>query len=334
MSAPEPPLRLHWRPFRFPLARPLVTAGGTLHEKCGWLLRLEGDRSGWGEAAPLEADPARRDRLLLRMAAAIADLPEQCGRARLEQALPGLPPPLGFAVGAALAELDGLVGAGAGGWLAPPAPALLLPAGEAVIPALEQALWLHQSGPTPELVCVKWKVAAAADALERQLLDVLLERLPPAARLRLDANGGWERGTASAWADRLAGDPRLEWLEQPLTPDDLEGLERLARQVPVALDESLRVLPALRRSWRGCQVRRPALEGDPRPLLGQLEAGATRLTLSTAFETGIGARLVGHLAAVQARGPTPAAPGLAPGWCPPGPLFDNDPVRVWAAAEP
>jgi O-succinylbenzoate synthase len=54
--------------------------------------------------------------------------------------------------------------------------------------------------------------------------------------------------------------------------------------------------------------------------------------LSTAFETGIGRRLVAHLAALQAEGPTPTAPGLAPGWQPAGPLFAADPWKVWGAA--
>ena len=89
--------------------------------------------------------------------------------------------------------------------------------------------------------------------------------------------------------------------------------------------------PALEH-WHGWQVRRPLLEGDPRPLQAALEAGAPRLMLSTAFETGIGRRLVAHLAALQAEGPTPTAPGLAPGWQPAGPLFAADPWRVWGAA--
>jgi len=54
--------------------------------------------------------------------------------------------------------------------------------------------------------------------------------------------------------------------------------------------------------------------------------------LSTAFETGIGRRWLHHLAALQHLGPTPAAPGLAPGWCPAGALFDPDPQNVWQAA--
>ena len=79
-------------------------------------------------------------------------------------------------------------------------------------------------------------------------------------------------------------------------------------------------------------MRRPSQDGDPRPLLAQLRRGVPRLMLSTGFETGIGARWTSHLAALQGRGPTPVAPGLAPDWTPTGPLFDHNPQRVWAAA--
>ncbi len=79
-------------------------------------------------------------------------------------------------------------------------------------------------------------------------------------------------------------------------------------------------------------MRRPAQEGDPRPLLADLERGRPRLMLSTGFETGIGRRWLHHLAALQAEGPTPAAPGLAPGWQVAGELGSSDPERVWRAA--
>jgi O-succinylbenzoate synthase len=331
----EPLVRLGWRPFRLPLARPLVTAQGTLAEKRGWLLRLEPEGPdgalGWGEAAPLLPGAALDEEQQAQMAAAIDELGRALPRQSLEEALPSLPAELGFALGMALAETDGLVGAGAGGWLPPPASALLLPAGPAALTKLEAAL--ASTDPAPALLpTFKWKVATIDDALERTLLEALLKRLPPQAHLRLDANGGWDRATAAVWADRLAEEPRLQWLEQPLDPGDQAGLEALATRLPVALDESLRQRPELRRSWPGWQVRRPALEGDPRPLLARLQAGAPRLMLSTAFETGIGRRWLHHLAALQQRGPTPAAPGLAPGWSPGGPLAAPDPELVWEAA--
>ena len=325
-------LRLHWRPFQFSLPQAMVTAHGALRERRGWLLRLEAEAGpqavGWGEASPLEADhPA--------VAAALEALPETLRRSELERLLPAFPLPLGFALGAALAELDGLGSLGGEGWLAAPVSAWLLPAGPAMLPALEQVvaqvgveLGVEAVGPP----VFKWKVAALPACEELELLERLLQRMPLGARLRLDANGGWDRATAALWAERLAHESRLDWLEQPLDPSDQAGLEALAAQLPVALDESLRADPGLRSSWAGWQVRRPLVEGDPRPLLAALQAGQPHWMVSTALETGIGRRWVHHLAALQAQGPTPTAPGLAPGWCPPGDLFAADPWLVWAAA--
>ena len=180
---------------------------------------------------------------------------------------------------------------------------------------------------------LKWKVAACDPEEEWRLLQGLLDKLPASARLRLDANGGWDRLQAWRWVEQLRGDSRLEWFEQPLAADDWEGLQFIAAEVPVALDESLQAHPTWRDQWESWQVRRPLLEGDPRPLLRDLVRGKPRLMLSTSFETGIGGRWLAHLSALQVQGETPAAPGLAPGWCPAGSLFSSDPAEVWAAAE-
>ena len=324
-------LHLSWRPFSFVLPTALVTAHGALSERCGWLLRLENGegRLGWGEAAPLLLTPNPRALACPFAAAALADLGPVRSRHELERLLPTLPLALGFALGSALAELEGRVGPAAGGWRPAPPAAWLLPAGEPALAAVDQLLAAQGSLRPPRTF--KWKVAAAADGLERAVLEELLGRLRPPDRLRLDANGGWDRDTAARWADRLEAEPRLEWFEQPLPPEDGEGLWALAARLPVALDESLRADPGLCHRWPGWQVRRPALEGDPRPLLAQLQAGVPWLMLSTALETGLGRRWIDHLAALQAAGPTPTAPGLAPGWTPEGPLFAADPERVWEA---
>ena len=312
-------LELQVRPFAFDLIRPLRTAVGLIKTRRGWLLRLraENGRVGWGEAAPLNPRHAEQAEQAIRA------LPSQLTQQQLEELLTEQPMPVAFALGAALAELDGIA------WLPAPAPAQLLPAGEAMLEQLE--LLVNQACRDRSLT-VKWKVAVEADALERRWLDQLLERLPSTAQLRLDANGGWNRHTAQAWMEALVGDRRFAWLEQPLPPEDRQGLENLSELGPVALDESLELDPRLRDSWSGWQVRRPSLEGDPRPLLHQLQEGVPRRMVSTAFETGIGRRWLDHLAALQITGPTPAAPGLAPGWCPAGPLFSADPQQVWMAA--
>ena len=319
-------LQLQFRPFRFALIRPLRTAAGVLKSRCGWLLRLEAGNGavGWGEVAPL--NPAR----LHRCEQELKSLPSLLERDQLELSLPQLAGALGFGLGGALAELDGLVGSQSRqGWLAAPASAQLLPAGGLMLSQLDQLL--EQRGRRRRLT-LKWKVAAEPDGLERRWLDQLMERLPSTAQLRLDANGGWNRATAQAWMKALVGDPRFAWLEQPLPPEDRRGLESLSKKGPVALDESLEWDPRLRDSWTSWQVRRPSQEGDPRSLLRQLQEGVPWRMVSTTFETGIGRRWLEHLAALQINGPTPAAPGLAPGWCPPGPLFSADPQQVWAAA--
>lgn len=327
-------LQLDWRPYRFRLPQALVTAQGALVERRGWLLRLQTDTGalGWGEAAllpPRAPDPEA-------LALTIDALPRSLDRRSLEALLPALSLPLQAAVGLALAEVDGLGSEVSGGWLPAPASALLLPAGEALLPALHSALEpatvRAASQPLAPPLTFKWKVAAAEPDLEWSLLEALLERLPPTSRLRLDANGGWDRVTAWRWADRLVAEPRLDWLEQPLAPDDSEGLWALAARLPVALDESLRAMPSRWQDWPGWLVRRPLQEGDPRPLLRALIQGQPRWMLSTALETGIGWRLLAHLAALQRQGPTPCAPGLAPGWRPAGGLFAEDPAQVWEAA--
>jgi len=326
-------LRLYWRPFTFPLPAALHTAAGTLSRRGGWLLRLEtpSGACGWGEAAPL-AFGATAAAALQDCASALGQLSPRPIRGELERMLPILPPPLAFAVGAALAEADGLVGsAAAGGWRPAPPTAWLLPAGEGALAAARATLepWDPHTAPQSSTPTLKWKVGVHPAHLEQTWYEELAGLLPAGARLRLDANGGLDRPTAWSWAERLAGDRRLEWLEQPLDPADQEGLEALARLVPVALDESLLRQPELRRRWKGWQVRRPSQEGDPRPLLRELQRGRPRWMVSTSFETGIGQRWLAHLAALQAEGPTPTAPGLAPGWQAPGELGAHTPETVW-----
>ena len=319
-------LRLQWRSFRFALLQPLRTAAGELRERSGWLLRMENDdgQVGWGEVAPLHVH--QLDQCCERIRA----LPASLSRLQLDALLSGMPGALGFGLGAAVAELEGLVGsATVQGWLPAPPSAALLPAGDAMLTSLAE---LEARPCGLEGLTLKWKVATHPEPKERQLLLQLLTRLPGSARLRLDANGGWDRPTARDWMEALLGDPRFGWLEQPLPPEDQQGLDQLAAIGPVALDESLEKNPSLRQRWEGWQVRRPALDGDPRPLLCELQNGMPRRMLSTAFETGIGRRWLEHLAGLQVQGPTPAAPGLAPGWRPSGALFSRDPEQVWQAA--
>ena len=316
-------MQLQWRSYRFALQPPVITACGPWSDRCGWLLRLDDPESGglgWGEAAPAPHEHAL-------CAAAISALPTTLSRGALNDRLGTLPGPVAFALGLALAELEGLQGEG---WLPPPVSALLLPAGADAITALQEVL--RRQEVNGSALVAKWKVGVLDCDRELQLLEQLLALLPAGAQLRLDANGGWDRATAGRWAMRLQNESKLQWLEQPLPPHDHAGLLALAKRLPVALDESLRERGGVPVSWPGWLAHKPALEGDPRPLLQQLQAGAPRRMVSTALETGIGARAVAHMAALASRGPTPCAAGLAPGWGASGDLASHNPQLVWEAA--
>ena len=315
-------MQLEWRPYRFALQPPMVTACGPWSERCGWLLRLadlQSSRLSWGEAAPMAHEHAL-------CAASISALPTELSTGELNDRLVALPAPVAFAIGLALAELEGLHG---DRWLPAPVSALLLPAGGEAITALQQALSRQRN--TSAFVA-KWKVGVLDCDRELQVLEQLLEQLPAGAQLRLDANGGWDRATAGRWAMRLEHEAKLQWLEQPLTPSDHDGLLALARCLPVALDESLRDVAGVPIGWPGWLAHKPAVEGDPRPLLHQLQIGAPRRMVTTALETGIGGRAVAHLAALTCNGPTPCAAGMAPGWGASGDLASQDPQLVWEAA--
>jgi O-succinylbenzoate synthase len=115
MSAPGL-LQLSWRPYRFVLPRRLITSGGALVERSGWLLRLHAPNGelGWGEGAAPLLTPAPPE-----LAAAVAALPTTLARQELEQHILQLPAPLACAVGSAGAA-PALVDAdsGAGDWRA------------------------------------------------------------------------------------------------------------------------------------------------------------------------------------------------------------------------
>ena len=84
--------------------------------------------------------------------------------------------------------------------------------------------------------------------------------------------------------------------------DDLDGLNRLAERLPVAW------MSPCRHTLRGVNSGRdgatPSSEGDPRPLLRQLQRGGL-LMLSTAFETGIGFRWLAFMSRLQWQGRHP-----------------------------
>ena len=121
----------------------------------------------------------------------------------------------------------------------------------------------------------------------------------------------------------------IDWLEQPLSTDDIEGLRELNKRMPIALDESLLKYPYLINEWDGWQIRRPSQEANPVNLLKDLKAKKGFISLSTSFETEIGRRWLFHLSSLQLLGPTPKVPGLAMNKLPNSFLFLNEAKKIW-----
>lgn len=276
---------LAFRRYALPLRAPVRTAHGRWDRREGLIVRVEdaAGRVGYGEAAPVSGfgrETVAEDE------AACRALGDAIDAAQVE----ALPPGLGAlrqALRAALAPAEED---------RPPARdalpvAALLPAGR---PALDRVGPLGEAG----FRTFKWKVGVGDIADELGLLDDLIARLPPGARLRLDANGAWDRRTAERWLARCADRP-VEHVEQPVAAeargaDDL--LLGLASDypTPLALDESLVGAEDLDRwlgaGWPGVYVLKLSLIENPAAALARLAGARASVVLSSALETAVGAQ--------------------------------------------
>jgi O-succinylbenzoate synthase len=137
------------------------------------------------------------------------------------------------------------------------------------------------------------------------LFDDVCAVLPEGAKLRLDANGAWDRRRAERWLERCAEGP-VEFVEQPCFAAAAQGAteQRRAEDVlrglaedwptPIALDESLVGESDLERwigaGWTGIFVVKPSLFGDVAGAVAQLERAKAKVVFSSALETAVGAK--------------------------------------------
>ncbi len=267
-----------FRPYRRPLRAPLRTAHGWWTEREGLIVRLEDEtgRVGFGEIAPIpwfgtetlaEATEVCRNLGDKVNATALDAVPERFGCVRFALAC-GRAEPVKAAAEKRLPV------------------AALLPAGRAALKVLPEKL---EAG----FLAFKWKVGVERAEEELGVLDDLLARLPEHVRLRLDANGAWNRRQAEKWLARCA-ERRVEFVEQPVAPDEADTLLGLVEDYPVtlALDESVTGLAAARewqaRGWRGVFVLKPALAGPLDEVAAWIRATKADVVFSSAVETALG----------------------------------------------
>ncbi|MEM1221753.1 MAG: o-succinylbenzoate synthase [Verrucomicrobiota bacterium] len=271
-----------YRRYRRAFRKPLRTARGEWRFREGFILCAEGPEGqvGWGEIAPI---PEFGTETITAAADFLGRLVEDPGLAENSSQLDGLPC-CAFGLAAARRSTDTLT-------KNDPRPyqlAGLLPAGPDVLQAA-------QSKAAQGYPAFKWKIGVLTVEEEIALLGSLIAQLPGASKIRLDANGGLTETEFIQWLEYL--DPfreRIDYLEQPLQSGAEPLMAELGQKYgfPIALDESLNGSDGASwletDKWPGPFVIKPLLMGGFDQLAERLQPIASRVTLSSAFETGVG----------------------------------------------
>ncbi|MDB6094056.1 MAG: o-succinylbenzoate synthase [Verrucomicrobia bacterium] len=279
-----------FRRYRLPFRTPLRTAHGPWTEREGIVVRLT-DAAGtesFGEASPI---PWFGTETVDEIEAVCRELGAQVDAARLSS-VPSKFACLKNALAAAQSAADA--------W--PPRQkhlgvAALIPAGRAALAAIPPK---GEAG----FRVFKWKVGVDDIADELGLLDDVCAALPEGGKLRLDANGAWDRRQAERWLERCADRP-VEFVEQPSFVQAAEGESRVRKgedlllglaesyPTPIALDESLVGAADIERwlgvGWPGIWVVKPALLADAAHAIETLGRAKADVVFSSALETGAGA---------------------------------------------
>ena len=316
-------LKFKKKSYSFNLSAKVENSKGTYLTKSGWIIKLKNNdkKIGFGEVTPLLKKDLKKCEEQLNM------IPEYVELSNLSEQINIFHPCIQSAINSALAEMNGKIIFKKNYFFDEIDKTAVLLNPNNVISDLNQ-IKKSQSN-VGKSITIKWKVALKNNNEEEATLEEILNQIDKNIKLRIDANGSWGREMANRWADILKDNKNIDWLEQPLCVDDIEGLKELNKKIPIALDESLLKFPTLTDEWNGWQIRRPSQENNPVKLLRELENKKTLISISSSFETGIGKRWLYHLSSLQLQGPTPKVPGLAMNKFPNSFLFLNEAKKIW-----
>ncbi len=154
--------------------------------------------------------------------------------------------------------------------------------------------------------CLKVKVGERPIEEEIELLHRLVARFGPALTLRIDANRRWHLSEVFYFA-QMCRDLPIEYIEEPLKNPS----EKTLIPLPLALDETLYLGEPIRCRPAAYILKPTLLGGIRRTLALAIEAHqiGAQCVISSTFETGIGLRILAHLAAVCQ--PANASSGLS-----------------------
>ena len=320
---------IHWYPYRIPLRSRFTTAHGSLTRREGAIIEvvIEDSLSGVGESAPLPEFagddletalaplPTLSAQLrgktlteaLALLYASSAELPATtvCG---LESALlDAIGKQSGRSISALLSSSqDSNVETRC---IASGASSLALRRGipvNAVIGALplDATITRAQELIAAGFQCIKLKVGSDPDQ-EVARIAAVRRAIGSSPHLRLDANEAWTFDLAVTILSQLA-EYDLQYVEQPLPADDLEGMRRLRRAVPIpiAADESVFNLKSTRHvlahAAADILILKPQLIGGLRAaqqVIREAAGHGVRCVITSAIEAGVGVAGAVHLAA-------------------------------------
>jgi o-succinylbenzoate synthase len=275
------------RPFR----QSLTTSHGQWENRVGIIIQLTDNigRSHQGEIAPIPWFGSESIEQAISWCQQIGD---KISTAQIHQ-IPDDLPACQFGLGSALIAfnfpLDQIISFN-------PAISALLPSGAAAIDRL-QAL------STQGYSTFKWKIGVLPIAQEVSIWRQLIGVLPTDAKLRLDANGGLTYSAAQQWLELCDQESRIEFIEQPLAPDQIDRMIELAQiyHTPIALDESVatfdRIQAIYAQGWRGIYVIKPGIAGFPWKLAEFITQHQLDVVFSSVMETKVGKNAAFQLAA-------------------------------------
>ncbi|NJO39847.1 MAG: o-succinylbenzoate synthase [Cyanobacteria bacterium CRU_2_1] len=280
--------QFEFRPYERSFTPPLRTNHGVWYLRKGIILRITDTEGqvGWGEIAPIQEFGSESFEQALaycqQIPAEVADNPAPV-------LLPDMPAcQFGFE-----SAWEMLTAPRSRYSLVPSTYSALLPTGSLALQAW-QKLWENGAR------TFKWKIGVDAIAQELSLFEQLITALPSEARLRLDANGGFDWQQTCEWLRVCDPHNTVEFLEQPLPPEQFDLMLKLSEQypVPIALDESVATTDDMEacynQGWRGIFVIKAAIAGSPARLREFCRSHEVDVVWSSAFETAVAGHFIQH----------------------------------------
>ena len=291
-------MHIEVEPITLNLETPFRIAHGTSHARHNVLIRIgDGEHQGLGEAAPVRQHHETQEGVLDYLASLppftgtpfhleeiLAALPSgsQSARAAVDIALHDL---LGMKLGIPLYRLFGLNPASS------PPTCMTISIGT----AQEVQTWARDAAKRFSILKLKL-------GREHTLEIVRAVRAATDARLVADANCAWTLDQAMSLIPALA-DLGLEWVEQPLPEEDLDGLRRIreASPIPIFADEPVRTardIPRLAGCVDGVNIKVMKAGGlrEALRMIAVARAHGLQVMLGCMIETSLGITAAAHLA--------------------------------------